>query len=774
MTTSTEAEGAASTADPITPRFTERLRSLAIPAVLAAFVVVVEMRVGVELSEILRYAIYWVVAVLLPGRVVARASIGARTNAVEDTAVAAATGVSLEIVCWTIGVLLGLGSLTRLWFVPVLVIGAAVPRLRSAALRPVEARMPVWHSVALAALAAQILVRLDVSGVRKAPLPPQGGTLFQDLWWHLSLVQEMMRFERPEVPQVVGEPLRYHVFAHVHLGSASSLSGVAPDVVLLRLWFVPVVLACIGLAWAVGRALTGSSAVGVATAWLAFGVFIGSYVWPGVTAFGADALVYSSPSQLLTALGVMAVALGITTLLRTGHSSPVALWTCLAIVGASGMKSTVVPLLIAGTLVALGWSLVSRAGATTLLAGLLGVLVLVQVLVLALASGTSGGQVTLFGTLKSFPAYTDLVPGVTYRGLNDGLLLDSISSWRTAAFAALALGVFYVMHSIRLVGTLTLTQRRGRADLVNWWLSGFVLAGYAMAMVIDHVGLSQNFFLLTAAPLGAALTSSTLWTSSQSAEVARRSTIATGLAFGCALTLIVDYAVRARQRSAGFGALERLLVPAFVAALILAIGLAWWATRARSMPLLALFIACTIGVVVPSQVEIALRTTYQWLQTVEYATDSTHGDFVSTGELEAMLWLRDHSDADDVMLTNLHCRPPAYFPTCDARGFWSVGLSGRRAVLEGWAYTDEVQPLQGVDDLVYARQPAPWVDRFDLNRAVFEQSDPDALSELVDDYGARWIVAIHRAGGIPVLPDDLASVRFDNGEVTILEVATDP
>ena len=71
-------------------------------------------------------------------------------------------------------------------------------------------------------------------------------------------------------------------------------------------------------------------------------------------------------------------------------------------------------------------------------------LLMLQGLVLVFASGTSGGKVVALGTLKSLRVYQDLVPDPALRGMNDGLLLDSIDSPRAAALAALV--TFVVLY----------------------------------------------------------------------------------------------------------------------------------------------------------------------------------------------------------------------------------------------------------------------------------------------------------------------------------------
>jgi hypothetical protein len=54
--------------------------------------------------------------------------------------------------------------------------------------------------------------------------------------------------------------------------------------------------------------------------------------------------------------------------------------------------------------------------------------------------------------------------------------------------------------------------------------------------------------------------------------------------------------------------------------------------------------------------------------------------------VDAARWLRDNSDADDLVATNRHCVAVAADP-CDSRRFVVAGATERQVLVEGWAYT---------------------------------------------------------------------------------------
>ena len=747
-----------------------------VPAlVLAALVLTSLVRTGVSGSDITRYVIYWVVAVVLPGKVVARALIGVRRTVIEDLALSAITGVSLEILAWVVGVVTGLGSIVRFWWVVVLLAGVAVPALRRQVLDRVPDRMRVGQATGLAVVVALILMQLDLTGFRFAPVPPHASGIFDDLWWHLSLVQEMMKYEPPQTPQVAGVPFHYHYFADVQMASGARLSGVPPEVILFRLWPVAAVLLCVSLGFTLGRTLTRSVSGGVLSTGLMYAVPATAYIWPNIGTFAPSMFQYTSPSQILAESGIVVSALAIIELLRAGPSPRLAVWSAIVVVGSAGDKSTIVPIVAAGAVVALVRAAATRSwSAVRLLGAITAVLAVLGVVILNYAAGTEGGKIVLFGTLRVIPSFTDLVPTSQLRGLNNGLVLDSIDSPRRLAIAVLAAAVLLGIHGYRLAGISGLFRRHLRADLAVWFLVGAVLAGYGASLSFDQIGLSQVYFASTAAPLGAALTVRVLHDSVTRSAGNKRLVLLTGAVLGGGTALIVKKAVDIRENYGGFHDLERMLLPPTVVAVVAALSWLVWRLVRHGRPsdvAWAVAFAAVLGLAIPNLVQTTWDNAHSWVRPVHYR-DYGVGEQLPSGDLDAMIWLRSHSGANDVVMTNAHCVPVTAqaHPICAARAFWVSGLSGRRVVLEGWAYTDKAQCLQGVGGRTYSAQLSPYKKRYRLNEAVFDKGDVSALDTMRADYKVRWIVAVHSAGATPTLPADTARVRYDNGDVTIYEV----
>ena len=153
------------------------------------------------------YGVHLAVAVVLPGTLVHRAVRGSRGNLPEDLGYGAATGLLVLLAGWALCAATGLQPALRYWPLVVPVVFAAVPRLRrhwrTTDPRPLPLR---WSWAVCGAL---LFVVVWAAGTwPSAPLPPATTAYYQDLLYHLALVQEMTRSMPFEVPQLAGDTLR--------------------------------------------------------------------------------------------------------------------------------------------------------------------------------------------------------------------------------------------------------------------------------------------------------------------------------------------------------------------------------------------------------------------------------------------------------------------------------------------------------------------------------------------------------------------------------------
>jgi hypothetical protein len=144
---------------------------------------------------------------------------------------------------------------------------------------------------------------------------------------------------------------------------------------------------------------------------------------------------------------------------------------------------------------------------------------------------------------------------------------------------------------------------------------------------------------------------------------------------------------------------------------------------------------------------------------------------VHPDEQRAAFWLRENSAEDDVVASNTACWPARRQPPCDARGYIVSGIAGRRALLEGWAYTQQALAMQGVNGLTYHFQPSPWQDRAAAIRQLFTEPTPQLIETLRIAYGVRWVYADLLAGPVATQKlGEVAVLRHEEPSVLVYEL----
>jgi hypothetical protein len=126
--------------------------------------------------------------------------------------------------------------------------------------------------------------------------------------------------------------------------------------------------------------------------------------------------------------------------------------------------------------------------------------------------------------------------------------------------------------------------------------------------------------------------------------------------------------------------------------------------------------------------------------------------------------LREHSSPDDVVATDLHCRPAAW-PKCDGRHFWVSGFSERRVLVEGWAYAEST--LSRAELFVTPYLEVPFADpaRLAANDAVFREPSAGNVRHLAQKYGVKWLFT-----GINPKLGKFARLRFRNATSSVYEL----
>ncbi|GGO06081.1 hypothetical protein [Micromonospora parathelypteridis] len=758
-------------------------------ALVIAALLLVWSRGDVPAPDLARFSAYWVFALVLPGTLAHRALRGSRGNLPEDLAYGAATGLLLEIVAWALAAATGQQSLLRWWPLPVILAFAAVPGLRRHWRVGERRPLPVvWHWAMGAALL--VVVAWGYIQWRMVPLPPVYGGYYQDLLYHLGLVQELTRAMPFELPHVAGEGLRYHYLSDAHIASASMITDIAPTTVLLRLWLVPVIGTAVVLAAGLARDLSGAVWAGPV---VAVAGFVGTTVTLGsaVGASGEMPLSYASPSQTYVLVPLL-LLVGLCVDVARGRSLGLA-WALVPVLGlvCAGAKSSALPPLIAGlgltaavfwwrerrvprpalvalaclvAAMALGFRLFAGGGASTL-----------RVQALALLHFIGPYSETLGGGDGIWPD-APLPPGINDGGALGWLLAFSVVAW------------WVLGQAPRWVGMTLLVEREHRADAAVWLLAGTVLAGAATTWVFQHPSISQIYFWMGVIPVGAVLTAWSLavarapWpvlvvpaVAGALAALATAGTVA-GLALPKIARPGTPYTstIEGWLRVLGVSAVRYVLFVIVAAALAVGVA-ARWRRRVPSpggrRRAVTIAVAGVTAAMLGASGAVAVGGIVRSVLTEPVPATGPQPYALTADEMRAALWLDEHAADDDVVATNVHCRPVQTTQHCDARAFWVTGLGGHRTVVESWGYTDAVVAAHGVDNLGYARQNFPDRELLAFNDRVFTAPTIADLDRLRVQHGVRWLFADARAGAVSPELARLAQVRLVAGSVTVYEVS---
>ena len=211
--------------------------------------------VDVGPGPIVKYAVYFALAIALPGTLLLRAAWRSTGNWAEDVGLGSVVGATWQLIGWALFTALGWQRWLIVWPALVLAAFAVFGRRfwRIADPKP----LPVAWTWGLAVSSAVVLGASTVGVMAYHPMPPDGTAYYPDLLYHLSMVHELMRSVPPELPQVAGERLEYHWFANADMAGAVDITRLAPIVVVFRLWLLPwlvvALLVCATLARTVSR-----------------------------------------------------------------------------------------------------------------------------------------------------------------------------------------------------------------------------------------------------------------------------------------------------------------------------------------------------------------------------------------------------------------------------------------------------------------------------------------------------------------------------------------
>lgn len=724
--------------------------------------------------DVVAFTLYVAGCLTLPGMVVWRWVDRRPGRPVPETLVLGTiVGYLLELPVYLLGRATGLPLAVAGWSVLVVVLALLTRRGRRLLFGDWGPPAPPAWSWSMAALLAIVSLWLARFLWVSIPLTPAGlRAPYADEPFHLALVGELRYHLPPEFPYVDGTPLLYHWLAYAHLASASWVSGIEPIVAVRVLGLVSAVFTVLlGLAVVTTR-LTARWGLGLlAPALLALVAPVDVFGWTAASQSWAgrrylSTLLFRSPTQTYAGVFLVLVVLLTVEILRRRRAGW-ALWTLtgLAMLALAGAKSTFLPQVLAGLAGALLLALVTDRPAARRLAGLaaLAVAALLAARQLLYGPGTRGLVWDPFAALEDELAE---IPA----------LLDAQGSVAPGVVAVVA-PVWVLAHLAGGIGVAGLLGRGGWRAPVTVLLTGTYAAGLGAALLLDHPGLGQMFFLNAVGPVLALV--SCLGIARLLDQVDGRFPLPAGIAAGLAgagiALAVAALPIPGPGEPAGSPvttALRAYLVPAALAIVAVAglVAVVWLVAHRRGLrapgtvaALVAVCLVLGLGGL-PHAAQLGSLANRPW--TPYWILEPR----VPEGGVDAARWLREHSRPDELVATNAHCGEGTG-PRCGRRTFWISAFSERHVLVEGWAYVTPASFGAPPDDFASLGRSPFWdEERLAANDLVFTDPSESALRRLREEYGVDWLVADLR-----LEPDldglqEVAELVYRRGQVAVLRV----
>lgn len=714
----------------------------ALPALVCAIVLGgVALKARVPLATVGVYVSYLLLVLTLPGLMLwrlirTRLEPDRGVSLLEDTVMGTLLGFAVQLPAYVAARAVGL-PLAFLAIPAAVIVGCLVTMAGRRAWTMPSTPLPLTCLWGLSAAVCYAAIWLSAEVFALSPLTNAGRRApYVDEHFHLALVGELSLHMPGTTPHVLDAPLYYHWFVHAHLAATSWATRIEPVVLLRVLSPLAMVALTVAATGIVAMRLSGRAGALVLAPGLL--VVVGSVDLTGLDLsperYLIAALVWSPTQTYGSMLSLLAMVLVLERLSpgARGGLGWLLLMGCLLVM--AGAKATFLPIFVAGSLVAV---VVTRMTAKRFDRNQLGVFGCTLVAMAFAQFVLFGGETQGLGwnpmdTSTRFAAAYDFDPTPLSTAL---MTMTVLICW-----GAVGAGAWGVMR-----------EGMWKDPRVTWLLGG-VVAAFGATFAFTQSGLSQLYFQRSVAPMVVVVSTWGLMRLLPAGAPTRLRyfLLATALVAGVvayALNAIVDVAID-RPR------LIQLAVMPSLVALAAVVLVAFRARRLRAGPdvgrspvsLWVVTVALGLGLAGP----VRFAADASWTETRPDLTDPP----IAAGGLEAARWLRQHSEVDDVVATNVHCNG-AKGPRCDNRSFWIPAYAYRRVLVQGWGYTAENNAA--VQAGTTARSTEFWdPERLALNDAVFLDPSPRALSELTETYGIDWLlvdtrypVSLSRLAGLP-------------------------
>jgi hypothetical protein len=731
---------------------------------------------GASARDLVLFGAYVVCLVAVPGVLLWRAARQRARSLAEDFGPGLALGYVLEVLAYFAARSLGQPRAVVFAPIAVLVLFLAVRPLRRYWRAAADAeRAPIGWIWANAVIAASVLIWAALYFLRTRGVDYAFND--GDLSFQLALIGEVRHHIPPQVPWVRGEALSYHWFAYADIAATSWVTGVAPSTLLMGLFFVPLLGALPFAVSALARQVTGRWWPGPVAALLTLaGVAPYPYGWPVPTMYQLNGLgpvddgavlrfgLFASPTQTFAALLGIGLVMVLVDLLRsanTGRRDHLLLAAFVAVI--CGSKATYLPIILCGLLLVLAVTLIiDRRWHRPALGALAVVLPGLLFAQFVLFRGEAQGMV--IEPLAGLSRYS--LGGGTGLG---GFMYGSVPTTGAALVAITAITLLaWVMTWGGASAVLTAAGRRDPAHLLT---GGIGLAAFGAVLLMNHYGFSQTWFLVAARPylaVAAVAGLAVLVGGRRTAGAGRWLVVAALLGIGAAWVLPVlgrDTAPTVESEGRRQVLIDIAVPHVVLVAAVLAVAVTAWLIWGRGRAA-AVAVAMMMGIsLYPSGVVVADHV--RAAVAAGFAPEPVTGPQWPVGTRRAAAWLRGHSDPDDLVATNAHCRRTKAV-ACDNLHFWFAAFSERRFLVEGWGYTPTANRLQTETGMRGNAIPYWDADRLAANDAAFHRPGAGTVGLLRDEYQVRWLFVDLTDKAVRAdLLARYATLRYRSGKVAV-------
>jgi len=771
--TPTEAIAPVQGAEPPVTQWKGILRSGWLPAgLLLALTFAVLWYFEVSPGTTAIFCLYLTLGIVLPGTLWWRFFHRGRGSFVADVAAGLALGYIGEVFTYIGARVVGLPLLVLMWPLGTIAAFAAVPSLRHYWRTGPDAERPPllwrWSMTVLAGVTLLWSVKFFRSyGLRY----PYNSTPDTDSTFHLALLGEARHHMPMVVAWFTGEPLWYHWFVYPEMAATSWVTGIEPNVLLLRLSVLPMLMAFAVLVGLLARKVTGAWWTGVAGSALTLLVlsphpyqwrlweFYRNLAFSGLDDGSSLRLTaWTGPTQTFGALLFVPLMLVLVDLLRERRNPRGWLLFTLLLAGVMGGKATFLPLLFCGLLLVLTADLVFRRslnrGALIALGITLGGLAFSQIV---LFGGTSQGT-----ELKPL---TDMKTGGL--GVTTGYSVGG-DTGRLLVLAALTVLAWAAIWG----GLGGLLRRRLPAAEITVLL-GIGFSGIAATLLTGQSGDSQRFFVEAARPYLSVAAVAGLFALVPAGRLTRRTALhligalALGVVAVQAIQLTGSGSPPNLQSAGSYGSLTVAIVTPYIVLALLAGAFVIALMLARRPMIPALVVALLAGFGLNTSVQnfylIAQESRQSGWRNVVHGTV-----IVSAGTEQAGRWLREHSSPDDLVATNAHCL--MWDGRCSDLHFSMTAYSERRMLVEGWGFTTTAHQQAAKLDTWVGYVPYWKPQILADNDAVFDAPSARSVALLRDHYRVRWLFVDETQSSVSPHLADFATERYRSGVCVVYEL----